>query len=369
MRTTCAFLLVLALGRPVFAQSEVAGASDGSGQWTPLGQLPVDQAGAGRRGYALPGDSADVTDPGSYSIGIHTVAANNFFREETGDYLITQRYETHTLALDLRRGFKTALIPRFELGTQMQFSQRDSGFLNGVISGFESLAFSLSGVDSARNQWRSDDGTPLPLGAFVTRKGQSVYRAAGGRAGVGDVSFSAKALLHDAEPSSKGVRVAARAGLNLSGTSAFAEGNFMGFGLSLDKKLLSWAALHGDVRTTIAFDRVSQWNLPLKRRTVGFSAGPELRLSRNSSVSVQLGGNSTPYFPTGTTAFDKAYGSITIGLGHRFRIGGTDVVSQIYGRENMNLPFRVRWNTDPDASFGIKIVLHPSPRPSRANVN
>jgi hypothetical protein len=74
-------------------------------------------------------------------------------------------------------------------------------------------------------------------------------------------------------------------------------------------------------------------------------------------VSVQIDGNSTPYLPTGTTAFDKGYGSITIGLGHRFSAGRTSVVSQIYARENMNLPFRVRWNTDPDASFGIKISL------------
>ena len=96
-------------------------------------------------------------------------------------------------------------------------------------------------------------------------------------AGFGDVSFVAKVLLHDAAPGASGTRVAARVGLNVSGASEFAEGNFMGVGLSLDKKLLNWAAFHGDVRTSLALDRVSPWNLPLKRRTVGFSAGPELR--------------------------------------------------------------------------------------------
>jgi len=39
---------------------------------------------------------------------------------------------------------------------------------------------------------------------------------------------------------------------------------------------------------------MSSWNLPLKRTTVGFSIGPELRLSRGSSVSVQLDGTTTP---------------------------------------------------------------------------
>jgi hypothetical protein len=353
------FLLALAIGQPVFAQDGAASTTpDASSQWQPLGQVPVDQAGAGRRGYTLAGESTDVAAPGTNQVSIHTVAANNFFREQTGDYLITQRYETHTLALDFRRGFKSRIVPRVELGAQVQLSERDSGFLNGFISGFESLCFSMSGVQSAKTQLR-DVGTPLPLGAFVTKDGQQVYRAPGAGAGVGDFLFVVKALLLDAPPESNGTRVAARIGLNVSGKSEFAEGNFFGMGISLDKKLLSWAAFHGDVRTNIAMDTVSSWNLPLKRSTVGFSAGPEFRLSRDSSVSLQIDGNTTPYVPTGTLAFDKGYGSITIGLGKRFKFGRTAVVSQIYARENMNLPFRVRWNTDPDASFGIKIALRP----------
>jgi len=312
----------------------------------------VDQAGTGRRGYALPAEGADVLEPGTSQIALHTVAANNFYREQTQDYLITQRYETHTLAVDYRRGFKATHFPRFELGAQVQLSERDSGFLNGFINGFEKLCFSMSGVPSAKTLLRTE-GTPLPLGAFVTRNGLPLYVAPGGGAGVGDFSVVAKAQLLDAAPRSGGTRVAARVGLNVSGKSQFAEGNFFGVGVGLDKRVLSWAALHGDVRATVALDRMSSWNLPLRRTTFGFSVGPEIKLSRDSSVNVQIDGNSTPYLPTDTLAFDKGYGSITIGLGHRFG----PVVSQIYARENMNLPFRVRWNTDPDASFGIKISL------------
>jgi hypothetical protein len=353
------FLLVLAIGQPVFAQDGAAPSTpEVTSRWQPLGEVPVDQAGAGRRGYALAGESADVTAPGTHQISFHTVAANNFFREQTGDYLITQRYETHTMALDFRRGFKPRIGPRVELGAQVQLSERDSGFLNGFIAGFESLAFSMTGVQSAKTQLRNV-GTPLPLGTFVTKDGHAIYQGAGGGAGFGDFFFVAKALLRDAPAESGGTRIAARVGLNVSGKSEFAEGNFVGMGISLDKKLLSWAAFHGDVRTNIAMDTVSSWNLPLKRSTFGFSAGPEFRLSRESSVSVQIDGNTTPYLPTGTLAFDKDYGSITIGLGKRFKFGRTAVVSQIYARENMNLPFRVRWNTDPDASFGIKISLRP----------
>src|SRR5262245_54876456 len=91
--STCASLLALALGGPAFAQDDVPSAPiETAGRWEPLGQVPVDQAGAGRRGYALPGESADVAEPGTNQIGLHMVAANNFFREQTNDFLITQRY-------------------------------------------------------------------------------------------------------------------------------------------------------------------------------------------------------------------------------------------------------------------------------------
>jgi hypothetical protein len=245
-------LVVLALGQPVFAQDGApsSGSLD-SGPWEPLGQIPVDQAGAGRRGYALAGEGAEVAEPGTSRIAVHTVASNNFFREQTGDFLITQRYETHTLALDIRRGFTTPILPRVELGAQMQVSERDNGFLNGFISGFESLCLSMSGVQSAKTQLR-ELGTPLPFGAFVTKDGRTIYNGAGGGAGIGDFSFVAKALLLDAAPASSGTRVAARVGLNVSGASRFAEGNFVGVGASLDKRLLNWVAFHGDVRATDA---------------------------------------------------------------------------------------------------------------------
>ncbi len=46
--------------------------------------------------------------------------------------------------------------------------------------------------------------------------------------------------------------------------------------------------------------------------------------------------------------------ALTFGLGHRF----SHVTTQLYVRENMNLPFVVRWNTDPDMSIGLKVRIH-----------
>src|SRR5262245_6059986 len=96
--------------------SNAAALIDEFGQWEPLGPIPVDQAGAGRRGYVLPAETAEVAQPGADEISVHTVASNNFYREETSDFLISERYETHTLALGYRRGFKVDGLPRFELG-------------------------------------------------------------------------------------------------------------------------------------------------------------------------------------------------------------------------------------------------------------
>jgi hypothetical protein len=125
-------------------------------------------------------------------------------------------------------------------------------------------------------------------------------------------------------------------------------------GISVDKRLTRRLALHGDVGTARLLDGVSPWHLPLKAGSVSFSTGSEVRITRNNSLNVQIGGSSSPYVPTGTTAFDASYGAITIGLGHRSTAG---VVTHFYVRENMNLPFRVRWNLDPDVAIGVKTTI------------
>jgi len=356
---TLLLVVALSLARPVSAQDQAPpegpAPSVDRPQWEPLGQLPVDQAGAGLRGYAPWSESAEIAEPAAGNFSIHTVAANNFYHEQTDGLLITQRYETHTIALGYRRGFKLGRFPRFELGGQLQLVESDSGFLNGFISHFEDLLVSLSGVQAAKNYLRSSVATEPPLGTVVTIQGRPVYTARGDGSGFGDFSIVAKALLRDGGGSSDGMRVAARVAANLSGKSQFTAGNFAGVGLSVDKKLSSWAAFHGDLRASLFADRVSQWNLPLKRGGIGFSAGSEMKLTRSTSANVQIDGSTTPYLPTGTTAFDKGYGDLTFGVGHRW--AGGRVLTHVYLRENMNLPFRVRWNLDPDVSLGIKTTI------------
>jgi hypothetical protein len=363
IRTT-SLLCVLLFARPVVAQDRPvtsATESDGAGQWMPLGPIPVDQAGAGRRGYVLAGENTEVAEPGAHQISIHAVAANNFYLEQNDSVSISQRYETHTAALGYRRGFKIGMFPRFELGGQLQLTEGGNGFMNGFIWRTEKFLTWLSGRQSATNLLRHTVGTQPPLGTLMTKNGQPVYRAAGDRSGFGDFSIVAKALLRDAEPSSRRTRVAVRVAMNISGTSEFTAGNFTGIGVSVDKKILQWAAVHGDVRANYFLDRVSQWNLPLKHGSLAFTVGPELKLANNSSISAQMDGSTTPYLAADATAFDRGYGAVTFGFNHRFRTQQRQVVAQFYLRENMNLPFRVRWNTDPDLSLGIKFTIRSAP--------
>jgi len=351
-KTVSIFVLVLLCARPVLAEdqnSSSAVSNVDSSRWEPAGPPPVDQAGTGRRGYVLPADSADVADPGAHQISVHTVAANSFYREEANGFLISQRYEAHTVAFGFRRGFKVSGFRRVELGGQIQFHESDNGMLNGFISGFEGMWVSMTGSESARNPLRANAATLPPLGMFITKDNQPVYQAAGHGRGFGDVSLVAKALLTDG--------VAARVALNVAGASAFSEGNVAGVGLSVDRMLARWAAFHGDLRANILLDRVSQWGLPLRRASLAMSAGPELKLTRNSSLGLQIDAGATPYLPTGAAAFDEGYGDITFGFNHRVSSGRRPLLVQIYARENMNLPFRVRWNTDPDLSIGMKISV------------
>src|SRR5262245_9538351 len=330
------------------------GAQDFSGGWAPIGAIPVDQAGGGRRGYVMAGDDSDVAAERANRLSIHTVAANNFYREQNDEFLITQRYETHTLALDYRRGFKLAGLPRFELGGQVQLHQSDAGMLNGFISGFETFWASVTGYQAARNGLRGGSAGAPPLGTDGTRNGAAVYRQTGSGSGIGDLYVGGKMALLDGGADSVLPRVSARLGFNVAGSARYTAGNYLGLGLSLDQKLAPVVALHADVRATSVLDAMSAWNLPLQSKTFAVSFGPEFRLPKRSSFQMQFDASSTPYLPTDTLAFDKAYGAVTFGLGHRFG----SVMAQLYFRENMNMPFKVRWNTDPDLSVGLRIRIH-----------
>jgi hypothetical protein len=339
----CVFALTVVTARAAAAQNSEFR------PWEPFGPIPVDQAGSGRRGYSLPGESADVLDPASYQLSIHSVSANDFYMEDRSGITISQRLEAHSLALEYRRGFKPAHWPRFEIGAQVQFAESDGGMLNGFIAGFE---------DFVHAPLRSKVTTLQPLGTSVTRNGQLLYQSSGDGSGLGDVYLVAKAILRDASPSSRDTRIAARVAVNIAGTSEFTVGNFAGVGLTVEKKVNNWIALYGDVRGNMVIDRVSQWTLPLKRGVFGFSMGPEFRLGDNTSLNLQFDGSTTPYQPTGSVGLDAAYSDVAFGVSHRFTRGRHPVVAQFYARENMDMPFAVRWNTDPDFAVGVKFTIH-----------
>src|SRR5262249_20214204 len=154
------------LARPLAAQ-EAPGTlpSEDAARWTPLGPVPVDEAGAGRRGYVLALESAEVTAPGRHELSWHAVAANVFYREERGDVLISQRFDTHTVAFGYRRGFSVGKFRQLELGGQLQFTESDAGVLNRFIEGFENVWVSLTGNESARNNLRTNPAARPPLGS------------------------------------------------------------------------------------------------------------------------------------------------------------------------------------------------------------
>jgi hypothetical protein len=343
VKNTCVLIVAVLCARAAAAQDAEFR------PWEPFGPVPVDQAGAGRRGYVLPAESADVLDPAAKQLSIHSVGANDFYVENANGLTISQRSEAHSLAVELRRGFKPSGWPRFELGAQIQFAESDGGFLNGFISGFE---------DFVHAPLRSKAGTLQPPGTSITRNGQVLYQSSGQGSGFGDIYLVAKAILRDAAPSSRDTRVAVRLAANVAGAQDFTAGNFAGVGLSVDKKVLDRVALHGDVRGSYVIDRASAWTLPLRRGVFAYSAGPEFRLTQNTSLNLQIDGSTTPYRETGSVGLDADYGDVAFGVSHRFTRGSHPLVAQFYARENMDMPFSVRWNTDPDFAVGFKLTIH-----------
>jgi hypothetical protein len=309
--------------------------------------VPVDQAGGGGRGYALASDSSDVIRPGASQVSLQSVVSNYFYLESRNQLSISQRSETHTLAVEYRRGFGVRHWPRFEVGAQLQIQESDAGVLNGFITSFEDLVHA---------SLRSRLPVPPALGMSITQQGQVMYHASANGAGFGDVSLVAKVALRDGDPTLRRTRVAVRVATNIAGTQMFTAGNFVGGGVSIDRKMFERAALHGDVRGSIPLDR-SHWSLPLNRGAMGYSLGPEFKLSRSTSLNLQVEGATTPYRTTGTIGLDANYGDLALGVNHRFTSRRGPVIVQFYARENMNLPFSVRWNTDPDFAIGAKLTL------------
>jgi hypothetical protein len=353
LKHTSLLLCSLLLARPVVAQdtppSTLSAASVGElTPWQPLGPAPVDQAGSGGRGYVLAGENADVVPPGAQELSLQSVIANYFYLETRNNLTISQRFETHTLALEYRRGFKVATLPLFDVGVQWQVQESDPGKLNGFITMFE---------DFVHASLRSRLPVPPPLGMAITQNHKAIYHAPVNGAGIGDLSFVVKAALRDGDPSSRTTRVAVRLEANVAGASRFTEGNLAGAGISFDRKVRERLALHGDLRADVVLDRVSAWNLPLKRGVIAYSWGPEFRLSRKMSLDLQVDGSTTPYQPTGTVGLDANYGDLTFGVNRRFAAGRRWIIVQWYGRENVNMPFSVRWNTDPDFAIGMKLGI------------
>ena len=221
--------------------------------------------------------------------------------------------------------------------------------LNGFISGFEDfvhapLRSKVTTTAAARHV--SDAQRPADLPEFRRRRGRR--RCLSGR----------ESGAPRRRAPSRDTRVAARVAVNISGASEFTLGNFVGVGLSVDKKVLNWMALHGDVRGSMVMDRVSVWTCPSGAACSGFRSGPEFRLAQNTSLNLQLDGSTTPYQQTGSIGLDADYGDVAFGLSHRFTRGSHPVVAQFYARENMNMPFSVRWNADPDFAIGFKLTIH-----------
>lgn len=322
--------------------------------WVPLGPLPVDEAGTTGRGYQAPPDGAGLVEPGRNQIALHLAAANYLYGEERAGFRIAEKFETHTAAIEFRRGFSNRVLRRFELGGQLQVHRNTEGFLNGFIGGFEKLVARTTGHQSAVNTLRTDLSRDWPLINLVEKDGQDFYRREGPVSGLGDVALFVRTAL-TGDPSAGSATLAARVMVNIAGSEALTSGNYVSAGLSASKRVLGWLALHGDARVSLPIDRDNRAGLPLKRGTVGAMGAAEFRVSQKTSLDLQFDVNGTPYAATGTRAFDRPYSAIELGIS---RLWGNRVLTQLYGRENMNMrPMQVQPNLDPDFSVGIKLTI------------
>jgi hypothetical protein len=322
-----------------------AKAAKSSKAWPAFGLLPVDQSFTGR-GYAMPGESSALLEPGRNAVSLQWGAANFFnFNDEGAQGKVFQNYELQTLAFGLRRGFEIFALP-VELAAHLKVHYSGEGFLDAFIEFVE------------RSVGRSNEARSNPFeGSYLEKEGRVLDNREGGGFGMGDLLFTAKVPILKGDWEAGIPQIIGRVALNLAiGDEDYRGGNYLGAAVGISHRLAHWLALQGDIRAAFPLEGESEQGLSLRPAAMGGAAGLEFLLGPNTSLGVQADVQLSPVEHTGLEPFDRDYGGLTLALNHRICLKDQTVILRAWGRENFEIfPYRTRSNADPDFACGVSL--------------
>ena len=274
---------------------------------------------------SLPPETATTLPPGTYHIMLEMTESNTITDKSTPRVRVVLKFETFRPALHIKRG----LTPHIEVGLEIPFLYRSSGFLDPFITSIEKAFSELSA-----KRIRFSDET---FGGYqITRDGEVIVSGGNRQFGIGDLVLSSKIKLLD-----EGKR---RPALAMRLAVKFPTGDFdrafgsgkpdVGFGMAAQKALGRRWILYLNQSLVVPIGKFGDSDLTLNPiYTTAFTT--EFLWKPRFSPVVQLGYYSSPFHGAGTPILDKGVAEIVIGFNYQIR---PHILWQLYVIENFNTP-------------------------------
>jgi hypothetical protein len=268
----------------------------------------------------MPGDRAAVLSRGTLDVRLELAETAAVYSEQTAIASAQMKFETLRNGLFLRYG----ATPKLEIGLEVPFLYRYTGFMSGMIQAVERAT---TGLAPARQALSNVDYI-----FNVTRGGQQIANGTNGALGLGDSMIQLKYQL--LRETSFMPALSLRTAIKLptgDQSEFFGSGSpDFGFGLAVEKALGTRWILYGNFNGVVPTGRIAGLSL---YPTITGIAATEYLWSENLSLTVQFDYYTSPFRHVGLEVFDKGTTELVAGFSYRF---AQHWLWQVYAIENID---------------------------------
>jgi hypothetical protein len=290
---------------------------------------------------SLPIEQATTVPEGGLEVRLEAAESNAIMLESNSDANAQVKFETLRTSLAVKYG----LPKRLEVGLEIPFLNRNSGFLDPFIVWIEKT-FGYANPDRDKFQEGKFGGYE------IATHGATVISGENNQSGLGDIVLNAKYVVLSGGP--KRPDVAVRLAVKLPTgdfDKQFGSGTpDVGIGIALQKTVWNRLALYLNQNVVFPIGDFSGADLPLRPISTTALAGEFLWTSW-FSLAAQLDYYTSPFYGTGVQVLDKPVFEIAVGLNTYLT---PTLLWQLYGIENFHKPAK---EAGADFTLGTTITL------------
>ena len=253
----------------------------------------------------MPADRAAVLSRGTFDVRLELAETAAVYSELTPTASAEMKFETLRNGLFLRYGATSKL----EVGLEIPFLYRYTGFMSGMIEAVERATTGLSPARKALSQ--------VNYIYDVTRSGQQIIHGTNGALGLGDTMMQVKYQLfrETSVMPALSVRTAIKLPTGDQGEFFGSGSTDFGLGVAFEKALGNRWVVYGNFNGVVPTGRIA--GLALYPTVMGMAAG-EYLWSENLSLTLQFDYYTTPFRNVGLEVFDKGVTDVVAGFSYRF---------------------------------------------------